>query len=251
VLSILYTGLYMSTEKRLTTLEKKASHNSHRYDRYTHWLEGSHGSQGFILGNIISTLSNHEYTGATGLQGPTGIQGATGPTGSGAIIPFASGLPIVVTTDAGGSATLGSVVGFGNSATGISVAGATIDLSGGVGTLLAFAFVSPRSGTLTSLSVNFSNIVSLVLVSTTVTVNVAVYSAASTSNTFTPISGANVNISLTGTISPGAISHAIVTGLSSATTSEMRLLLVCSATASGVSLINTVTGYVSAGLNIS
>lgn len=72
-------------------------------------------------------------------------------------------------------------------------------------------------------------------------------------NVFTPIPGAIVNLSpaLSGTISIGTISNGITTGLSIPVTAQSRLLMVYSAQASGLSLINTVVGYASAGIEIS
>ena len=72
-------------------------------------------------------------------------------------------------------------------------------------------------------------------------------------NVFTPIPGAIVNLSpaLSVTISIGTISNGITTGLSIPVTAQSRLLMVYSAQASGLSLINTVVGYASAGIEIS
>ena len=55
---------------------------------------------------------------------------------------------------------------------------------------------------------------------------------------------------LTGILTIGAISNGIATGLSVPVTPETRLLVVFSATATGLSLVNTVEGYASAGLSI-
>jgi BclB C-terminal domain-containing protein len=74
------------------------------------------------------------------------------------------------------------------------------------------------------------------------------YSSTTPNNTFSPVPGAVVTLApaLTGTISLGSTSHSITTELSIPITQETRLLLVFSATATGLNLINTVTGYVSA-----
>jgi BclB C-terminal domain-containing protein len=78
------------------------------------------------------------------------------------------------------------------------------------------------------------------------------YKAGSTSNSFTPISGATVSFvpGFTGVISIGFISTGSVTGLNEAVQAGDRLMLVFSSTATGLSLINTVTGYASAGIEI-
>ena len=76
--------------------------------------------------------------GPRGIPGPTGPTGATGPTGvagTGAIIPFASGTPVVLTTIAGGLAGLPAFVGFGSSAQDITLLGSTIDITNASGTL--------------------------------------------------------------------------------------------------------------------
>ncbi|WP_330999687.1 exosporium glycoprotein BclB-related protein, partial [Bacillus amyloliquefaciens] len=172
----------------------------------------------------------------------------------GAIIPFASGLPTAVTTIAGGLIGTVSLVGFGNSVTGVSVGGGgAIDLTGAGGTLLNFAFSVPRSGTITSIAAYFSTTAALSLVGSTVTITAQLYSSTVPNNTFTPIPGASVTLAppLTGVLSIGSISNGITTGLNIAVTPQTRLLMVFSATATGLSLINTVAGYASAGVTIS
>lgn len=68
----------------------------------------------------------------------------------------------------------------------------------------------------------------------------------------TPVVGAIVNLALalSGVISIGNISNGITTGLNIAVTTQTRLLLVFSATASGVALVNAVVGYARVGLSI-
>ncbi|WP_308737459.1 hypothetical protein [Paenibacillus sp. PCH8] len=48
----------------------------------------------------------------------------------------------------------------------------------------------------------------------------------------------------------GTISNGITTGLAIPVTAQTRLLLVFSATAAGLVLVNTVVGYASGGVNI-
>ncbi|MGQ3739001.1 exosporium glycoprotein BclB-related protein, partial [Bacillus sp. Fil] len=192
-------------------------------------------------------------TGPTGGTGATGATGSTGSTGSGAIIPFASGGPVILTTIVGGLIGTTSLVGFGNSATGISLVGGNIDLTGtALGPIINFAFSMPRSGTITSLAAYFSITVALSLVGTTVTLTAQLYQSTTPDNTFSPIPGAIVTLAppLTGALSLGTISSGIITGLNIPVTPATRLLLVFSATASGISLVNTITGYASAGLGI-
>lgn len=169
-----------------------------------------------------------------------------------AIIPFASGLPVVMTTIAGGLAGTSSLVGFGSSATGVSVLGGTIDLTGAAGTLLNFAFSAPRSGSITSLSAYFSTTAALTLVGTTVNITAQLYKSSTPNNLFTAVPGATVTLapSLTGVIALGSVLNGITTGLNIPVNAQDRLLLVFSSTAAGLSLVNVVTGYASAGLSI-
>jgi len=94
--------------------------------------------------------------------------------------------------------------------------------------------------------------VALSLVGSTVTITAQLYESATPDNTFTPIAGTLVTLAppLTGVLAIGTISSGIVTGLSIPVTAETRLLMVYSITAAGVTLINTVTGYASAGVTI-
>ncbi|MGG0314178.1 exosporium glycoprotein BclB-related protein, partial [Bacillus mycoides] len=188
-----------------------------------------------------------------GPTGETGSTGVTGPIANGAIIPFASGLPISLTTIAGGLAGTPGFIGFGSSTTGITVLGPTIDLTGGAGISLDYAFSMPDDGIITSISAYFSTTIALSLVGTTLTITAQLYSSTTPDNTFTPIPGAVVTLAppLTGVLAVGTISSGITTGLSIPVTAETRLLLVFSATAAGLSLVNTVPGYASGGIRIS
>ncbi|NLP27046.1 MAG: hypothetical protein GX365_06835, partial [Clostridiales bacterium] len=183
--------------------------------------------------------------------GPTGDTGPTGPIGSGAIIPFASGSTVELTSLALGLAGFPGLIGFGNSVTNATILGANIDLTGTVGGILNFAFSVPRDGIITSISAFFNVVVALNLILTDVTVNAQLYRAPTTSNIFSPIGGSQVILpSLTGTIAIGTTRSNILTGLSIPVSAQDRLLMVFSITASGVNLINTVIGYASAGITI-
>lgn len=173
---------------------------------------------------------------------------STAAAGGGAIIPYASGTPAVMTTILGGLVGTTSVVGFGINTPGVSLVGGLIDAT----SLTNMAFSVPRDGTITSIAGFFSNTVALALVGTTVTVQAQLYSAPAGSNSFAPVPGASVTLapSLTAIVSIGSTSSGQTTGLSIPVTAGTRLLLVYSATATGLSLINTVTGYVSAGVGI-
>ncbi|MFC4775458.1 exosporium glycoprotein BclB-related protein [Paenibacillus sp. GCM10023252] len=221
---------------------------------------GATGSTGATGGTgPAGTAGTAGTAGATGATGATGLTGATGETGeagipgSGAIIPYASGLPITMTTILGGLVGTAGLVGFGNAVSNVSVLGGVIDLTGTVlGPLLNFAYSVPRDGTLTSMAATFSSTLALALVGTTVTITAQLYVSTATSNTFSPVPGALVTLtpSLTGIISLGDISSGLVTGLTIPVTTGSRLLLVFSATATGVTLIQTVVGYASAGVSL-
>ena len=196
-------------------------------------------------------------TGATGAQGEIGPQGPQGEpglggAGNGAIIPYASGTPVTLTTISGGSVGTSSIVGFGNSATGVSLVGNTIDLTGAEGTLLNMAFSVPRSGVITSIAAYFSATAALNLSGTKINITAQLYRSVAPNNRFTAIQGAVVTLSpdLTGNMSIGRTSNGITTGLNISVNPQTRLLLVFSATASGASLVNTVEGYASAGITI-
>jgi BclB C-terminal domain-containing protein len=131
--------------------------------------------------------------------------------------------------------------------------GGNIDLTGDIaGPLINFAFSVPRDGTITSISAFFSTTVALALVGSTVTVTAQLYRAPATSNVFSPIPGASVTLApaLTGVISLGTISSGITTPLAIPVAETDRLLMVFSSTATGLSLVNTVAGYASAGYTI-
>lgn len=192
-------------------------------------------------------------TGPTGLQGPQGLQGVAG---SSAIIPYASGLPVTLTIIAGGLVGTTALVGFGNSANGVSILGGTIDLSGAsivAGTPINMAFSAPRDGTITAISAYFSVTTALSITGTTVTITAQLYRSTTPNNTFTAVPGAVVTLApaLTGLLAIGASSNGLITGLNIPVTSQTRLLLVFSATATGLSLAQTIIGYASGGVAIS
>jgi BclB C-terminal domain-containing protein len=168
------------------------------------------------------------------------------------MIPFASGLPVSLTTIAGGLAGIPAFVGFGSSAQGLTLLGSTIDITNAAGTLSNFAFQVPRAGIITSFSAFFSTTLALSLVGSNLTVRAQIYQSATPNNVFSPIAGTLINLTptLTGIISVGTLLNGALTGLNIPVTAQTRLMLVFSATASGLTLVNTVAGYASAGLAI-
>jgi len=193
-------------------------------------------------------LCQQGATGPTGATGATGPRGIPGPTGNGAIIPYASGAPITMTSVTGGLVGIPAFVGFGSSGVGITVLGPTIDLTN----VTNFAFSVPRDGTITSIAAFFSTTAELSLVGSTVTITAQLYSSTAPDNTFSPVAGTVVTLApaLTGVLAVGTISTGALTGLTIPVTAETRLLMVFSITATGTSLINSVLGYASAGVTI-
>ncbi len=157
-----------------------------------------------------------------------------------------------MTTIAGGLAGTPAFVGFGSSAPGLTVLGSTINITNASGTLSNFAFQVPRDGTITSFCAFFSTTAALSLIGSTVAVRAQIYSSATPNNVFSAIPGTLINLtpSLTGVISIGTLLNGALTGLNIPVTAQTRLMLVFSATASGLTLLNTVAGYASAGLSI-
>ncbi|WP_330219562.1 exosporium glycoprotein BclB-related protein, partial [Peribacillus muralis] len=192
-------------------------------------------------------------TGAQGFQGPQGaagaqgFQGPQGITGGGAIIPFASGGPVVLTSVLGGLANTGALIGFGSSFDTVTIGGGSITL-GGVGGVLDFAFVAPRAGTVTSISAFFSTTLAATL-GTAATISAEIFTAPATSNTFTP-SGASV--SLTPALGPIIAIGDTASGTAAAAlpvAAGDKLLLVFSIE-SPVTLLTTIVGFASAGITI-
>ena len=215
--------------------------------------QGVTGPQG--VQGVTGPIGPQGPKGCQGDDGPTGATGPTGPTGAagtGAIIPFASGLPVSMTTIAGGLAGIPAYIGFGSSVQGLTILGSTINITNAGGTLSNFAFQVPRNGIITSFSAFFSTTLAISLVGSTVTIRAQIYQSATPDNVFSPIAGTLVNLtpSLAGVISVGTLANGSLTGLNIPVTAQTRLMLVFSATASGLSLINTVAGYASAGLSI-
>jgi BclB C-terminal domain-containing protein len=144
------------------------------------------------------------------------------------------------------------LVGFGNSAPTILIAGNSIDLTGGAGTLLNFAFSVPRDGIITSIAAFFSTTSALSLLDSTVTVSAQLFGTPVPSNTLTAIPGTEVALSppLTGSLAIGQPLDGLLTDLAVPVTAGTRLLLGFTITTTGLTLVNTVAGYGSAGITI-
>ncbi len=115
--------------------------------------QGTQGPQGFSGGTGVQGSQGPQ--GTVGPQGVSaiGVQGPQGPAGTGtgaaSIIAFASGIPVTYNFSIVNPVTsLGGVIAFGNSSSGVSFAGGSIVLISSAD----MAFVSPRSGTVTYLT---------------------------------------------------------------------------------------------------
>ncbi len=199
------------------------------------------------------------FTGATGPAGPMGVAGPTGATGftgpagqnGGAIIPFASGGPVAMTTLISGLADTFGLIGFGSSATAPGF-GNPIDLIGSiVGPLLDFAFVAPRNGTLTDIYA-FISVTAGVIVTGETTLHAQLFEAPANSNLFVPI--AATDVTLTPTFNPlitlGDIATGNNTGLAVPITAGNRYVLITYIESDQTALVSTIVGYISAGITI-
>jgi len=144
------------------------------------------------------------------------------------------------------------VVAFGNSAVLPNVLGTSIDLTGAAGLLANMSFSVPRDGVITDFTAYFSVVLGLTLIGTDLTVHAQLYQSTTPNNIFAPIAGTDIALSpdLGGIINIGDITSGALSGLNIPVTAETRLLLVFSVTADGLSLLNTITGYASGGVNI-
>ncbi|MEH7461152.1 exosporium glycoprotein BclB-related protein, partial [Bacillus thuringiensis] len=174
--------------------------------------------------------------------GDTGPQGVTG---SSAIIPYASGGPATLNTVVVGVNT-GTILGFGSSFAGVNVSGATITLA--PGSVLDFAFVMPRAGTITSLSGFFSATAALALLPSSVNVQMQIYVAPASSNIFSPAGTVLALPSFT-LLSIGD-TFANIQAQSISVSAQDKILLVVSTNTQGISLLTTVAGFASAGITI-
>ncbi|MDF2716155.1 MAG: collagen-like repeat preface protein, partial [Paenibacillus sp.] len=184
-------------------------------------------------------------TGATGATGDTGATGATGETGASAVVPFASGTPVTLTTDAAGASDQGGLIGFGASTDAI-VAGGTIDTTN----INNFAFSAPRNGTITAISGFFSiSAAPTIPVGETVTINASLFVSAAPDNSFVQVA----QVALAPTFTSASVTGNFTFNVANpgiAVTTQSRLLMVFSSTSSP-GAVTSIPGYASAGITIS
>ncbi|WP_415840044.1 exosporium glycoprotein BclB-related protein [Paenibacillus endophyticus] len=164
-------------------------------------------------------------------------------------MPYASGTvtPVVLVSTIAGLVDTTSLVGFGSSVPGVSLAGLNI-----TDPLLApgYAFTIPQAGTITSISADLSILIALALIGGTATVTAQLYRAPAGSNVFAPLPGVLVTLPTITTVAIGDVLSGITTGLAVPVLAQDRLILVYSVTTTGLTIITTVTGLASAGVYI-
>ena len=101
----------------------------------------------------------------------------------------------------------------------------------------------PINGVITGLSAQVQNTASLSLVGTLISLQAQLYASAQGDNAFYPVPGATCTMApaYTGIITIGSISSCITTGLSIPVTAGARGVFVISASATGLTLINTLS----------
>jgi BclB C-terminal domain-containing protein len=207
---------------------------------------GQTGQSG--LTGVTGLTGSTGATGPAGTTGATGLTGSTGLSGSPSIVTYASGTPVTIASTSIGLEGISGFVGFGNS----SVTSGNITNPQDITNLSCYAYSQPRAGTIVSMAGSFSISSPVSLVGTNVTAYLQVWQSTTPNNSFTPISSTMLNLSpgFTGTVTAGTIASGSLTGLNVAVSINTRLLLVVAITASGSTLANTVSGYVSGGLAI-
>lgn len=168
-------------------------------------------------------------------------------TSASAIIPYASGNPVSMTTYQALS-LLPSFVGFGSSAQGLTRAFATIDLKEMASSHLAFSV--PRAGMIESISAYFSNL-SALSERGQILLTAQLYGSDTPNDVFTAIAGAKVTLTLPGALLVGSTFSGSATGLNIPVNANTRLLMVYTVrqTDPGFSIV-TVSGYASGGVAI-
>jgi|GEM_PF-5302986 len=207
-------------------------------------------ANGLLVYQTDGTPGFYFYAGNEAAWKPLSASNAGSAPKPGTILPFASGMPVMLTTLPGGLSGSMGLLGFGNSSIYAGPSG-FIDLTGAQGVDLNKAFVVPHDMTLTDISATFSLTTALSLIGSTLDIHAQVYIAApGGGNTFVPVPGATTVLtpSMTGILTIGTFASSTQQGLSIPVVAGSRLLLVFSATVNGISLVTSVEGYASAGI---
>ncbi|MEG0314030.1 MAG: exosporium glycoprotein BclB-related protein [Erysipelotrichaceae bacterium] len=182
-----------------------------------------------------------------GPAGATGPVGPMGPVGSTIIVPFASGMPIKLSTK--DCDDTNAFLGFGNSCKGIPTVGQQIDMNQGCGCAVNMAFSIPRTAKITSISAYFSSTCNANLSNTVAIIEAAIY-IANANNVFTlaPTSVLNLTPALTGIIQKGTNCMGIANNLNITLNPMDRILLVFSIAANSSATNINIEGFASAGI---
>lgn len=177
-------------------------------------------------------------------------------SGGNSIIPFANGTtPSILTTVLSGLdlVSTGSIVGFGNCFNNVNILN-VISLITPLISLSNMAFTMPRTGTITSIYSYFSLTIGVTLgLVGTATIRAQIYrnGVRSDPNEFTPIAGTlhNLTPNLIGILNIGDAFGGSVTGLNIVIPAGTRLMMVVWVETT-LSLVTTITGHYSGGMNI-
>lgn len=168
-----------------------------------------------------------------------------GLTETAAIIPYASGIPVEISSQLSGLAGTPAIIGFGSAFEYPTVLGASLDIFG----LNNLAFSMPRNGYLTEISLYFSATLVVSIALGTVNLRAEIYRSPTPNNIFTP-TGVFVTIPITSTIAIGDTFNANNSGFSVPVNAQDRLMMVVSVTTDGIGLATSLTGQFSGGLTI-
>jgi BclB C-terminal domain-containing protein len=197
-----------------------------------------------------SLLGPQGEPGADGTDGTNGTNGTNGTGGS--TLLSSGGTARSMTTILGGLVGTVAVLPLSGatSADGVSPTGGAISaVTGGAAPL-----VQPVQSdtTITGMSARFVSSLGLSLVGSTVDVSAQIWKATGSSGDLQPVAGTKCNAgSLSSVISVGNVFECTLTNLTVPLQAGDDAVIVFSSTASGLSLLNTVTGYMSASVTLS
>ncbi|MEG0984000.1 exosporium glycoprotein BclB-related protein [Algoriella sp.] len=163
------------------------------------------------------------------------------------VIPLNSINASVATTILGGLIGTSTVLGPGVSKTGISLTGTTLNLLGDAN---GAAITLPRNCIIRSISFNHYTSAAISLIGSTLSLHLQIYKANAVSNAYEPILNTLVSNELTGLISLGHMASNSISNLNIPLAANDKIVVLISATATGLSLINTSTGFVSASIGL-
>ncbi len=145
------------------------------------------------------------------------------------------------------------LLGHGQSALGLTTFGDEVNLTGPSGLLLNLAFSLPRDGILESFALYFSNVVAQTLTDAELTITGHILISPAPSTLFLAVPSARLDLPVvTGSVGLGQSFSAIRNNIHVTLPAGTRILVVLSMNGrgSGISFVNTLTGYVSGGLEI-